>query len=131
MAERKKKVDKIQEIRALIRPIDYYLHCKELKVGDDPVMVLQELLIIKAVEGGRLLKFSEKLVAGYWVTNRWTGQTYYVPPYHSFIDFDANIRNWKVENGRLYEAMRQVKTWTSWVAVRPLLQAKNEVDPIS
>ncbi len=124
--ERKRKMDKVRELQACLKPINRYLGRKELKEGEDPVLTLQQLQIVQPVEGVRFLKVSDKPVKGCWVRDRWSGKLKYSPPVHDFIDYGATIQRWsnEVTKGKLYKWFREVQSWTSWVAVWPLLQAK-------
>jgi len=123
--ERKRKMDKVRELRACLKPINHYLGRKWLREGEDPVLILQQLQIIKPVEGVRFLKVSDKPVKGCWQRDRWSGQVNYLPPMRDFVDYGANILRWsEVSNGRIYKWSEEVQFWTSWVAVWPLLQAK-------
>ena len=117
---------KVIELRACLRQIDYYLGRKELRKGEDPVLILQQLKIVQSVEGSRFLKVSNKPVKGYWLRDRRMGLPYYNPPIHDFIDHGATIQ-WlsnEVTNGKLYKWLREVRYWTSWKNIWPLLQAK-------
>ena len=69
---------------------------------------------------------SNKPVKGYWLSDRRMGLPYYNPPIHDFIDYGATIQRWsnEVTNGRIYRWFREVKSWTSWTNVWPVLQAK-------
>ena len=124
--ERKRKMDKGRELRACIKQINYYLGRKELREGEDPVLILQQLQIVQPVEGLRFLKVSSKPVKGDWLRDKWSGKPKYSPPLHDFIDYGATIQRWsnEVTNGRIYRWFREVQSWTSWTNVWPLLQAK-------
>ena len=124
--ERKRKMDKGRELRACIKQINYYLGRKELREGEDPVLILQQLQIVQPVEGLRFLKVSSKPVKGDWLRDKWSGKPKYSPPLHDFIDYGATIQLWsnEVTNGRIYRWFREVQSWTSWTNVWPLLQAK-------
>ncbi len=124
--ERKRRKDEILKLRACLKPINHYLGRKELREGEDPVLILQQLQIIKPVEGWTFLKVSDKPAKGYWLRDRWSGKLKYSPPVRDFIDYGANIQRWsnEVTNGRIYKWLGEVQFWTSWAAVWPLLQAK-------
>jgi len=54
------------------------------------------------------------------------GLLYYNPPIHDFVDYGATIQWWsnEVMNGKLYKWLREVRYWTRWINIWPLLQAK-------
>jgi hypothetical protein len=124
--EREQKKDEILKLRACLEQINYYLGRKELREGEDPVLILQELKIIQPVEGSMFLNVSDRPVKGYWLWHRQMSLPYYNPPIHDFIDCGATIQYWsnEVTNGKLYSWLREVRYWTSWEVVWPLLQAK-------
>ena len=124
--EREQRKDEILKLRACLEQINYYLGRKELREGEDPVLILQQLQIVQPVEGSRFLKVSNKPVKGYWLRDRRMGLPYYNPPIHDFIDHGATIQWWsnEVTNGKLYKWLREVRYWTSWINIWPLLQAK-------
>ena len=111
--------------RASLEQINYYLGHRELLAGEDPVLILQQLQIVQPVEGLSFLKVSNMPVKGCWLTDR-IGLRYYNPPIHDFIDYGATIQWWSTEviNGKRYKWLREVRYWTSWTNVWPLLQAK-------
>lgn len=123
--EREQRKDEILKLRACLEQINCYLGRKELKVGEDLVLILQQLQIVQPVECLSFLKVSNKPVKGYWLRTR-IGWPYYNPPIHDFVDYGATIQRWsnEVMNGKLYKWLREVRYWTSWTNVRPLLQAK-------
>ena len=56
--ERKERIQRkgqITKLKSLLKQIGYYLRRKELKEGEDPVLTLQQLQIIKPVEGSVFL----------------------------------------------------------------------------
>ena len=124
--ERKRKMDKGRELRACIKQINYYLGRKELREGEDPVLILQQLQIVQPVEGSIYLKISDKSAKGYWARDSWPGKPKYNPPMRDFVNYGANIQRWSniVTNGKIYWWWREVQFWTSWANVWPLLQAK-------
>jgi hypothetical protein len=124
--EREQRKDEILKLRACLEQINYYLGRKELREGEDPVLILQQLQIVQPVEGSRFLKVSDKPVKGDWAGDRWMGLLYYNPPIHDFVDYGAEIDGWsnKVSGGRIYKWSGEVQYWTSWTNVWPLLQAK-------
>jgi len=129
--ERKQRKDETLKLRACLKQINYYLGRKELREGEDPVLTLQQLQIVQPVEGSRFLKVSNKPVKGYWLRDRWMGLLYYNPPIHDFIDYGATIQWWsnEVMNGKRYKWSREVRYWTSWTNVWPLLQARRTQIP--
>ena len=123
--ERKRRKDETLKLRANLKPINYYLNRKDLREGEDPVLILQHIQIIQPVEGSIFLKVSDKPVKGYWLRDRWSGKPKYVPPMRDFINYGATIWRWsEVTNGRIYKWSGEVQFWTSWTNVWPLLQAK-------
>ena len=123
--EREQRKDEILKLRASLEQINYYLGRKELRAGEDPVLILQQLQIVQPIEGLNFLKVSNIPVKGCWLTDR-IGFRYYNPPIHDFIDYGATIQWWSTEviNGKRYKWLREVRYWTSWTKVWPLLQAK-------
>jgi hypothetical protein len=99
-----------------------------LREGEDPVLILQQLQVVQPVEGSTFLKVSDKPVKGYWLRDRWSGKSKYIPPVRDFVDYGATIQRWssQVTNGRLYKWSDEVQYWTTWAKVWPLLQAKKE-----
>jgi len=126
--ERKERIQRkgqITNLKSLLKQIGYYLRRKELKEGEDPVLTLQQLQIIKPVEGSVFLVVSDKLEKGHWLRDSWSGRLKYSAPYCDFIDYGAKI-GWpsEVSGGRIYKWYEEVRSWTSWTYVWPLLQAK-------
>jgi hypothetical protein len=123
---RRQNKAKVMELRAYLKQIDYYLRRKDLREGEDPILILQQLRIIQPVEGSIFPRVSEKIVRGNWLRNGWTGYLYYSPPIRDFVDYGAEIDGWsnKVSGGRIYKWLEDVRFWTSWTNVWPLLQAK-------
>jgi len=122
--EAKRKKDEINKLKESLKPINYYLGRKELKEGEDLVLILQQLYIIQPVEGWAYLRVSDKPVEGQWRRNKWSGKPEYMPPIRDFVDYGVSIQWSKVTNGRLYKWSGEVKFWTSWTNVWPLLRAK-------
>jgi len=122
--ENKRRRDEILKLKESLKPINYYLGRKELKEGEDLVLILQQLYIIQPVEGWAYLSVSDKPVKGQWQRNRWSGKLEYMPPIRDIVDYGASIQWSKVTNGRLYKWSEEVRFWTSWTNVWPLLQAK-------
>ncbi len=124
--ENKQRRDEILKLKESLKPINYYLGRKELREGEDPVLILQQLQVIQALKDSVFLRVSDELVKGYLVRSRWSDVTKYVPPFRNFIDYGASIKMWsnEVTNGRVYEWSKEVKFWTSWTNVWPLLQVK-------
>ena len=124
--EREQRKAEILKLRACLEQINCYLGRKELRTGEDLVLILQQLQIVQPVEGSRFLKVSNEPVKGYWLRDRWMGLPYYNPPINDFVDYGAEIDGWsnKVSGGRIYKWLGEVQYWTSWTKVWPLLQAK-------
>ncbi len=122
--ENKRRRDNILKLKESLKPINYYLGRKELKEGEDLVLILQQLYIIQPVEGWASLRVSDKSVQGHWRRNRWSGKLEYMTPIRDFVDYGASIQLSKVTNGRLYKWSGEVKFWTTWTNVWPLLRAK-------
>lgn len=124
--ERIQRKAKISELRAFLKQINYYLNRKDLQENEDPVLILQQLRIIQPVEGSIFPRVSDEITKGYWLRDRWSGKPCYSPPVHDFVDYGAAINGWssKVSGGRIYKWSEEVRSWTSWTNVWPLLQAK-------
>ncbi len=122
--ENKRRRDEILKLKESLKPINYYLGRKELKEGEDLILILQQLYIIQPVEGWASLRVSDKSIQGHWQRNRWSGKLEYMPPICDFVDYGASIQWSKVINGRLYKWSGEVQFWTSWANVWPLLRAK-------
>ncbi len=123
--ERRQKRAKISELRAVLKTIDYYLRRKDLREGEDPVLILQQLRIIQPVEGSVFPRVSYKIVKGYWIRDRYSGKPKYTPPLSGFMDYGAQINGWskEVSGSRIYK-WSEVSSWTSWINVWPLLQVR-------
>ncbi len=124
--ERKRRKDEILKLRACLKPINHYLGRKELREGEDPVLILQQLRIIKPVKGILFSRVTEELVRGYWSKDRWSGKPKYSPPTHDFTDYDSKVDSLVkvIFDSKIYKCSEEVHSWTSWAAVWPLLQAK-------
>ncbi len=130
--EKRKESDRrkseIRKLREYLNQINYYIRRKDLKEGEDLVLILQELRIIQPVEGSMFLRISDKPVKGQWIRNINTGIPVYFPPNHNFVDYGATIDRYtkEVTGGRLYKWFEDVRNWTSWESVRPLLFTKRQ-----
>ncbi len=124
--ERKRRKGETLKLRACLKQINYYLGRKKLRDGEDPVLTLQQLQIVQPVEASIFPRVSEKIVRGDWFRNGWTGYSYYSPPMRDFVDYGAKIEGLsnKVSGGRIYKWSKDVRFWTSWTNVWPLLEAK-------
>jgi len=124
--ERRQRKAKTLELRAYLKQIDYYLRRKDLREGEDPVLVLQQLRVIQPVEGVFSPLLSEDLVGGYWSMDVRSGKPKYSPPTHGFTDYGSKINRLTkmVIDSKIYEGSGEVRFWTSWMNIWPLLQAK-------
>ncbi len=124
--ERKQRKDETLKLRACLKQINYYLGRKELREGEDPVLTLQQLQVVQPVEGSFFTFLSKELVRGYWLMDRLSGKPKYNPPIHDFTDYGCKINSFlkTVEDSKIYNGSEEVRYWTSWANVWPLLQAK-------
>ena len=124
--ERRQRKAKTLDLRAYLKQIDYYLRRKDLREGEDPVLVLQQLRVIQPVEGPWFPLLSKEPVRGYWLMDRLSGKQKYNPPIHDFTDYGCKIDGlFKiVVDSKIYEGSGEVQFWTSWKNIWPLLQAK-------
>ena len=124
--ERRQIKAKTLELRAYLKQIDYYLRRKDLREGEDPVLVLQQLRVIQPVEGHLFPLLSKEPVKGYWLMDRLSGKPKYNPPIHNFTDYGCKIDGLlkMVVDSKIYEGSGEVQFWTSWKNIWPLLQAK-------
>jgi len=129
--ETNRRKDEILKLRACLKQIDYYLGRKDLRNGEDPVLTLQQLQIIQPVEGSMFLKVSDKLVKGQWLRDRWSFMPYYTPPVKDFVDYGVVINGWtkEISGGKIHKWFKEVRHWTSWTNVWPLLQVKKTQIP--
>ena len=126
LGEKRQKKAKILDLRANLAKLDYYLRRKDLKQGEDPVLILQTLRVIRPVEGPFFPVLSKEPVGGYWPMDRLSGKPKYNPPIHDFTDYGCKINSFlkTVEDSKIYKGSGEVRYWTSWTNVWPLIQAK-------
>lgn len=129
--ETNRRKDEILKLKACLKQIDYYLGRKDLRNGEDPVLTLQQLQIIQPVEGSMFLKVSDKPVKGQWLRDRWSGMPYYMPPTKDFVDYGVVINGWtkEISGGKIHKWFGEIRHWTSWTNVWPLLQARRTQIP--
>ncbi|MFC2122685.1 hypothetical protein ACFLRP_03265 [Bacteroidota bacterium] len=123
---RRQNKTKIMELGAFLKQINYYLRRKDLREGEDPVLVLQQLRVIRPVEGPFIPSLFKEPVKGYWLMDRLSGKPKYNPPIHDFTDYGCKISRLlkMVVDSKIYDGSGEVRFWTSWTNVWPLLQAK-------
>ena len=129
--ETNRRKDEILKLRDCLKQIDYYLGRKELRNGEDPVLTLQQLHIIQPVEGSMFLKVRDKPVKGQWLRDRRLGIPYYMPPVRDFVDYGVVINGWtkEISGGKIHKWLGEIRYWTSWTDVWPLLQARRTQIP--